>query len=131
MKNGWRLQQPTIDSSIFLSGQPANSPDTNILDLGFFRALQSLQWKQTPAKTIDELIANVQKAWEEFDPVKIKYNWITHQTCMESIVLKEGNNNYKIPHIGKASLDRDGQLPDQLCLSEEATELLSEGSLIT
>jgi len=39
--------------------QPANSPDTNILDLGFFRTLQLLQFSKNPAKTIDELIANV------------------------------------------------------------------------
>jgi transcriptional regulator with XRE-family HTH domain len=35
--------------------QPANSPDFNILDLGFFRAIQSIQYKKN-AKTLKDLI---------------------------------------------------------------------------
>ena len=54
-----------------LKDQPANSPDCNILDLGFFRALQSLQFQREPATTIDGLIANVEAAWEDYDPVSI------------------------------------------------------------
>lgn len=111
--------------SFHLSGQAANSPDQNILDLGFFRALQSLQWQQEPART-DQLIANVMKAWHEFDPVKINYNFLTHQLCMEQSLLKLGNNDYKIPHMGKASLDRQGALPRRIVLCEEAVDLLEE-----
>lgn len=40
--------------------QPANSPDFNILDLGFFRAIQSIQYKKT-AKSVQELIPVVQE----------------------------------------------------------------------
>ncbi|GAA0172515.1 hypothetical protein LIER_26325 [Lithospermum erythrorhizon] len=35
--------------------QPPNSPDMNILDLGFFSAIQSLQHKESP-RTVDELV---------------------------------------------------------------------------
>ena len=35
--------------------QPANSPDFNVLDLGFFRAIQAIQYKKN-AKTLKELI---------------------------------------------------------------------------
>ncbi|XP_028771268.1 uncharacterized protein LOC114728523 [Neltuma alba] len=41
---------------IRLMNQPPNSPDLNILDLGFFNGIQSLQYKETP-KTTDDLIA--------------------------------------------------------------------------
>jgi hypothetical protein len=34
--------------------QPPNSPDFNILDLGFFRAIQSIQYKKV-AKTIQDV----------------------------------------------------------------------------
>ena len=51
-------QQDGFD--IRLICQPANSPDFNILDLGFFRAIQSIQYKKT-AKTIQDLIPVVQE----------------------------------------------------------------------
>jgi hypothetical protein len=31
--------------------QPPNSPDTNVLDLGFFTSIQAMQWLQEPATT--------------------------------------------------------------------------------
>ena len=40
--------------------QPPNSPDFNILDLGFFRAIQAIQYKKD-AKTIKDLIPAVQE----------------------------------------------------------------------
>jgi hypothetical protein len=40
--------------------QPANSPDFNILDLGFFRAIQAIQYKKN-AKTIEALVPAVQE----------------------------------------------------------------------
>lgn len=49
-------QQDGFD--IHLICQPAQSPDLNILDLGFFRAIQSIQYKAFP-KNEDELIKSV------------------------------------------------------------------------
>jgi hypothetical protein len=43
---------------IRLTCQPANSPDLNVLDLGFFNSLQSIQYK-TSSKTTEELVAAV------------------------------------------------------------------------
>jgi len=40
--------------------QPPNSPDFNILDLGFFRAIQAIQYKKD-AKTIKDLVPAVQQ----------------------------------------------------------------------
>jgi len=51
-------QQDGFD--IRLVCQPANSPDFNILDLGFFRAIQSIQYKKV-AKTVEGLIPIVQE----------------------------------------------------------------------
>jgi hypothetical protein len=38
--------------------QPPNSPDCNMLDLAFFRAIQSIQY-QIPSKDMVELVENV------------------------------------------------------------------------
>ena len=51
---GWQIR---------LICQPANSPDMNILDLGLFRALQSVQ-QANPTNTKDELIAVVQETFK-------------------------------------------------------------------
>ena len=40
--------------------QPPNSPDFNILDLGFFRAIQAIQYKKD-AKTMQDLIPTVEE----------------------------------------------------------------------
>ena len=53
---------------IKIRNQPANSPDLNILDLGFFRSLQSLQQKKC-SKNIDELVAAVEDAFDENNPI--------------------------------------------------------------
>ena len=45
---------------IRLISQPPNSPDFNILDLGFFRAIQAIQYKKN-AKTIQDLVLAVQQ----------------------------------------------------------------------
>ena len=45
---------------IHLICQPPNSPDFNILDLGFFRAIQAIQYKKN-AKTMEDLVPAVQQ----------------------------------------------------------------------
>jgi len=48
------------DFDIRLISQPPNSPDFNILDLGFFLAIQAIQYKKN-AKTIQDLVLAVQQ----------------------------------------------------------------------
>jgi hypothetical protein len=48
---------------IELTYQPPNSPDLNVLDLGFFNAIQSLQ-HQSGAQTIEELVAAMEDAFQ-------------------------------------------------------------------
>lgn len=50
-----------------LSFQPPSSLDINVLDLGFFRVIQSLQHQQAPS-TIDKLVDAVEKSFEELSP---------------------------------------------------------------
>ncbi|XP_074291911.1 uncharacterized protein LOC141618730 [Silene latifolia] len=98
---------------IRLTCQPANSPDLNILDLGFFRAIQSLQQKKR-SKTVDELIAAVEKSFMEYPTMEINRTWVTLQLFMVEIMKIEGSNRYKIPHINKARMERLGILLKQI-----------------
>ena len=88
--------------------QSPNSPDTNILDLGFFRAIQSFN-DDCPANE-EELIKSVEKAYGEYPYCKLNHVWLTLQSCLNMIIENDGGNDYKILHIGKESLERRGLL---------------------
>ncbi|CAO2834390.1 unnamed protein product [Amaranthus hypochondriacus] len=96
--------------NIQLVFQPAQSPDLNVLDLGLFRSMQSLQYQSFP-ENLDELIAKVIDCYNTFNPQVNKYIWVTLQICMVKILKANGGNNYKIPHINKKKLENLGILP--------------------
>ncbi|XP_074298895.1 uncharacterized protein LOC141629867 [Silene latifolia] len=107
--------------------QPPNSPDLNILDLGFFRSIQSLQHKKS-SKSILQLVDVVGRAYDEIDIKKLKFVWVSLHACMNEILRDEGGNSYPIPHVGKKRLDRVQLLenkvkPDMVCL-ERALHVL-------
>ncbi len=102
--------------------QPPKSPDINVLDLSFFRALQAAQWRQESAPTIDGLIHQVYDAFEE---PKIDFAFITRQTCMNDILKAYGNNYYKISHIGKNKLLQRGELPIRVAATPSALHVFN------
>ena len=103
--------------------QSPNSPDTNILDLGFFRAIQSFN-DDCPANE-EELIKSVEKAYGEYPWRKLNRVWLTLRSCFNMIIENDGGNDYKIPHMGKESLDRRGLLPPVLDVTPAATVWLN------
>ena len=113
--------------TVSMKGQPPNSPDTNVLDLGFFNSLQSLQQKQEPANTIDELIGTVLLAWDQYDCRILNRTFITHRTILNEIIECNGDNDYTIPHMGKQALERQQLLPRSIRVSDAAKALLGIG----
>jgi hypothetical protein len=106
---------------IRLSCQPPNSPDLNVLDLGFFNAIQSLQQKEV-SKSVDELIEVVQNSYDNFSSKQSDKNFLTLQSCMIEIMKIKGSNNYRIPHMKKEVLLNRGILPTQLKCDRELVE---------
>ncbi|XP_074314010.1 uncharacterized protein LOC141649215 [Silene latifolia] len=98
---------------IHLVFQPPNSPDLNINDLGFFRSLQTLQNDEV-ASTVDELVNNVMTAFIDHESMKLNFNYLTLQSVMVEIMKCRGQNDFKIPHMSKESLLRQGILPTNL-----------------
>ena len=86
--------------------QSPNSPDTNILDLVFFRAIQWFN-NDCPANE-EELIKLVEKAYGEYPFCKLNHVWLTLQSCLNMIIENDGGNDYKILHMGKESMERRG-----------------------
>ncbi|XP_074314285.1 uncharacterized protein LOC141649494 [Silene latifolia] len=65
---------------IRLMCQPANSPDLNILDLGFFSAIQSLQQKKR-SDTVDELIGAVENSFMDFVAESLYMKFSVYGAC--------------------------------------------------
>ncbi|KAK9756114.1 hypothetical protein RND81_01G074300 [Saponaria officinalis] len=81
--------------NIQLQQQPPNSPDLNVLDLGFFRSIQSLQ-------------------------SSIPYNaWLSLQAYMIETMKRKGYNDYPLPHLKKDAQRRAGTLPRDLVVDDD------------
>ncbi|KAK9726189.1 hypothetical protein RND81_05G196800 [Saponaria officinalis] len=98
--------------------QPPNSPDLNCNDLGYFRALQSLQPKKA-AKTVDELVNEVMQAFIDYSPSKLNNIFLSLQAVMVEIMKCKGHNNFSLPHMGKGHLATIGMLPRNLMVNED------------
>ena len=112
-----------IGLNLTVFAQSPNSPDTNILDLGFFRAIQSFN-NDCPANE-EELIKSFEKAYGEYPYCKLNRVWLTLQSCLNMIIENDGGNDYKIPHMGKESMERRGLLPGVLDITPAATAWLN------
>jgi hypothetical protein len=110
---------------IRLMNQPANSPDMNCLDLGFFASLQSLTWN-TISRNIDELIENVHNEFMAYDPNLLTRVFLTLQSCMVEVMKAEGGNKYSIPHMNKGRLEALGELPNRLCCDRQLYETVMQ-----
>jgi hypothetical protein len=102
-----KLLQMGLEDKLLLYTQPANSPDLNILDLGFFASLQSVYLHFSP-QTPEDIIKYVLQAHAEYLRERINRMWLTLMSCMNQIIDHGGDNNYKIPHMGKEQLERQG-----------------------
>jgi len=120
------MEEMGFGESIELYNQPSQSPDTNLLDLGFFNAIQSAYWRKCP-RTHRDLLRCVQEAHEELDSnKKINRMWLTLMSCYNEIIENDGTNAYKIPHMSKAKLEREGTLPEVLPVTRVALPLLED-----
>ena len=99
--------------------QPANSPDTNINDLGFFASIQSRYYMESP-RTSEEIIEMVKKTFVNYPASKLNRIWITYMSCLNQIIDCHGDNHYKIPHMNKDKLERENHLPVQLEVTKAA-----------
>ncbi|VFQ64020.1 unnamed protein product [Cuscuta campestris] len=109
------------DWDIKLQFQPPNSPDLNVLDLGFFRAIDAIQNKSAH-RSLGDLINAVTTAFEQLTPQVLNNVFLTYQGVMGEVLRHKGGNNFKIPHMGKKRLSREGILPQNLGVSTEVYE---------
>jgi hypothetical protein len=110
---------------ISFCNQPPNSPDLNILDLGLFNAMQAAYWNHSPKNSID-IIKMVEKTYKDYPTNKINRVFVTLQTIFDTIIKEQGDNQFKIPHLGKDKLEKEGRLPLVVKLSQAALDTMVE-----
>ena len=91
------------DLNAKLYTQAANSPDINLLDLGFFRVIES--FNDTAPKTEEELIESVSVAYKNYPRQKINQTWLPLQCCFNQIIRLNGDNDFNVDHIAKERLE--------------------------
>jgi hypothetical protein len=88
-------------------------------------AIQAAYWKKAP-KTAERILSAVQEAVDEYDEEKVNRLWLTLQSCMNEIIDSNGNNDYKIPHLNKARMEREGTFPEALEVTDHDGKVLME-----
>jgi hypothetical protein len=121
--DGFRRVVDQTDLDIVLIQQPPNSPDMNVLDLCFFRSLQSLTDTRAPT-TIKELIEGVEEEYHNYNVDKLARSFSTHKYCMAEVMKVGGGIRYDIPH--KKERQAEGMLP----MASITAELLAQTKAI-
>jgi hypothetical protein len=86
---GFREAVAQTDLDIRLMQQPPNSPDLNVLDLCFFRSLQSLTDTRAP-NNIRELIEGVEEEFKNYEVKKLTRSFMSLKSCMIKVMEAEG-----------------------------------------
>ena len=95
------LQDQEINADLYT--QAANSPDVNLLDLGFFQAIQS--FNDVAPKNEEELIQSVQDAYTNYPRKRLNRTWLTLHSVFNQKILCNGVNDYNMEHLSKEKLE--------------------------
>ena len=73
--------------------QPAQSPDSNVNDLGFFRSLKCrVEQLKAEDATLENLYDAVQLAWDNYDAATLERIWGHQFACYRSLLKDKGGN---------------------------------------
>ncbi|ETW06577.1 hypothetical protein H310_02795 [Aphanomyces invadans] len=89
--------------------KPPNSPDLNVLDLGFFASIEALQYKMV-SSSIDDVIFSTLTAFDHLSVDKLENVFLSLQAVMRLVLEHQGDNHFKLPHLRKDALRRAGNL---------------------
>ena len=88
-------QRGAIDIEII--DQPAQSPDCNANDLGFYASIDS-EMPRYRCFDLDGLFKQVERAYKEYPAEKLTKLFETKMLIMEEIIKVKGDNDYQLPH---------------------------------
>ena len=121
------INRAFLDSglNIQLVKQPPQSPDLNVLDLGYFNSIQSLQQTKV-CHEVEDLVSAVVESYVELDNRKLVNIWMTWKLVMLEVIRVGGDNTYVIPHINKAKLEKEGLVRTEVLIKEDVKEKVDE-----
>lgn len=90
---------PTIDITL----QPANSPDFNVLDLGFFSLIYSFP-DHLNARKIDVLVSALSEDFHETIYMILDRVQFSLQMCLQEVMKDVERNGYRISHSDKSQV---------------------------
>lgn len=70
-------------------------------------------------RSIDELVSAVNDSFEALHRSKMNKNFLMHQKVVEMGILLHGENNNIIPLMSKTRLEKLGQLPVSITVTED------------
>ncbi|CAN0094704.1 unnamed protein product, partial [Sphacelaria rigidula] len=88
MGRGWVVELVT---------QPAQSPDFNVNDMGFFASLKSRVW-EINASSIDELVKTIFQQYEEYDGTTLKRVWQSLFKVHNQTLRRMGDKDFSVKH---------------------------------
>ena len=68
---------------------------------------------------MEELVEMVGTCFDWLHWTKINNDFLTLHKVMEYIILCDGDNDYKMPHMSKEKLERSGQFPMSIKILEK------------
>ncbi|CAM9969136.1 unnamed protein product, partial [Discosporangium mesarthrocarpum] len=114
--------QAKAGDSIILETQPANSPDLNVNDLGFFHSNQQLK-EDVGVSSPEDLVEATIEALNVYPRETLERVWQSLFAVLGEVLGSKGDNSYKLPHLGKENLGRTGKLLVNGRVDEENTVL--------
>jgi hypothetical protein len=63
-------------------------------------------------------------AFREYPPILQDRVWITHQIVMDMIIADRGDNSFKLPHMGKETLENKLIFEPTIPVSDDALFIL-------
>ena len=110
------LREHSINAKLY--NQAASSSDMNLLDLGFFRPIQS--FNDAMLRNEEELIDAISGVYDSDQLQKVNCTCLTLQSCFNQILHHNGDNKYNVEHLCKEKLEWAGKLPHVLDVVADA-----------
>ena len=121
------INRAFLDSglNIQLVKQKPQSPDLNVLDLGYFNSIQILKQKKV-CHEVEGLVSAVVESYVELDNRKLVNVWMKWKMAMLEIIKVGGYNTYVIPHINKSKLEKEDLVRMEVLIKEDVKEKVDE-----
>ncbi|CAM9494110.1 unnamed protein product [Discosporangium mesarthrocarpum] len=110
--------QAKTEGSIILETQPANSPELNVNDLGFFHSIQELK-EDVGVSSPEDLVEATMEAFDGYPRETLERIWQSLFAVLGEVLGSKGCNSCKLPHLGKENLRRTGKRPVNVRVDEE------------